>query len=194
MTERFSLEQELREGGAGVAEARELAQLAARLPELRQLPLVATPPGLKVGRRFARRRQAWARSRWALALAGTAAAAVLVTGGVIAAAQSAIPGEALYPVKLETERVAVRFAPGMHDEIMMRRADEVNELVVHNARPAQVDATLAAYERAVVSDGSGSYAARDYCAGMLKTAAGQADPATRAKIMSSLSRLKLDNT
>lgn len=194
MNERYNLEEELRAGGAGVTEARELADLAGRLPELRRLPLVATPPGLTVGRRFARRRLAWARSARMLAFASTAAVTVLVTGGVIAAAQSAMPGTALYPVKLGTERVAVRLAPGMHDEIMMRRADEVNELVARHSRPAQVDAALASYEQAVEKDPSGSYAARDYCAGMLKTAAHEADPATSAKIMSSLSRLKLDNS
>ena len=194
MSERNLLERELRAGGAGPDEARELARLAEKLPGLRQLPLVATPPGLAVGRRFARRRLGLQRSRRTLALAATAAAAVLVTGGLIAAAQSALPGTALYPVKRGTEQVAERFAPGMHDEVMMRRADEVNELVARHGRTAMIDATLASYEQAVVSDPNGSYAARDYCAGMLKSAAKQADPATRAKIMASLSRLKLDST
>ena len=46
MSERNLLERELRAGGAGPDEARELARLAEKLPGLRQLPLVATPAAM----------------------------------------------------------------------------------------------------------------------------------------------------
>jgi len=191
MDKQPNLEQELMLGGATAAEARELATLARRMPAMRQLPVVQTPTNLRLGRRSARRRW-WVRhtSHWAL-LAGVMSAGVTAVAVVVVMAQMAIPGEALYSVKRASETVAVRLQPKFHDELMMRRADEVNQLVSRGSSPQTVSATLASYDQAVAHDPAGSYAARDYCAGMLKTAAAQADPATRAQIMQSLSLLKL---
>jgi hypothetical protein len=189
-----TLEQELVLGGATASEARELAGLARQLPEVRQLPLLQTPAGLKHGHRMVRHRRTM--RRWSLmgVLGGAMAAAVLVTVITTAAAQTAAPGEALYPVKRASEAVAVRVAPGFHDDMMMRRADEVNTLVERHKSNGLISATLASYNQAVTRDPAGSYAARDYCAGTLKAAAAKADPGTRSQIMHSLSQLKLDNT
>jgi hypothetical protein len=189
-----TLEQELLLGGAGSVEARELAGLARRLPELRQLPLLQTPPSLQMDRRVLRRRLWLRRVPLAGLFTGAAATAAMLMAVVTAAAQPAVPGDALYSVKRASEAVAVRLAPGFHDEIMMRRAEEVSTLIQRDSNPRLTRATLASYDQAVTQNPAGSYAARDYCAGMLRSAAAKADPATRAEIMQSLSRLKLDES
>jgi hypothetical protein len=189
-----TLEQELILGGAGAAEARELARLARSLPELTQLPLLQPPPTLQIGHRAVRRRLWLRRLPLAGMFTGAVALAAMAMAVVTAAAQPAMPGDALYGVKRASESVAVRLAPGFHDETMMRRADEVSTLVRQRNNPGLIRTTLASYDQAVAQDPAGSYAARDYCAGMLKSAAKQADPATRSRIMQSLSHLKLDES
>lgn len=191
MNSKSTLEQELRLEGADQTEARQLAELAGRMPKLRQFP--GMPPALAVEHRQIRRRFVWRRL---FSFAGLSTAGIIVAviaGGVIAAAQSALPGEPLYSVKRGTEAVALSFQPHLHDQIMMNRAGEVSALVAAHRDPSLIQATLASYDQAV-KQSPGSYAAREYCASMLRDAAGQANPSTRAQIMQSLSRLHLDST
>lgn len=190
----YTLEQELILGGARADEARALAGLARRLPAMRQLPLVQTPPSLQWGRRAAGRRRLIRRSSRLAVLMGAVATGVVAASIVVVMAQMTVPGDALYAVKRASEAVGVRLSPGFHDEVMMRRADEVNQLVTRRANPQIITATLSSYDQTVGRNPAGSYAARDYCASMLKAAAAQANPATREQIMHSLSLLKLQES
>jgi hypothetical protein len=186
-----SLEQELIMAGADPEEARELNEFAGRLPMMRQLPQL--PPGLEHGHREMRRR-ATSRRSFAFASYATAMVAVVVlAGGSLAAAQSALPGDALYSLKRSSENLAATFQPAQHDQIMMNRATEIDQLVAHHRNPTLIHATLASYD-GEVKQTPGSYAAREYCSNMLRAAATHADPTTRSEIMQSLSHIQIDHS
>ena len=54
--------------------------------------------------------------------------AVLASGSVVLA-QKSLPGDALYPVKRLSENVAVSLNPALEQEIVVRRSQEVKDLV-----------------------------------------------------------------
>ena len=189
-----TLEEELISAGATAAEAENLARLARRLPATRQLPLMQAPASLLEGKRIARRRGLVRISSRVAMLVGSMATAAIVAAVVVVAAQGAMPGDALYSTKRASEAVALRIDPGFHDQMMMRRADEINQLVASGSNNNLIAATLASYDQSVTHDPAASYAARDYCAGMLEHAAAHANPAMRSQILQSVAMLKLQDS
>jgi hypothetical protein len=66
--------------------------------------------------------QGTARKRWAVTLAGIAAALILTlasVGGTVYASQNSLPGDALYPVKTLTEKVQLRLEHDPEDRIQL---------------------------------------------------------------------------
>jgi hypothetical protein len=190
--ENRSLKQELMDEGASQTEASRLSELAQNLPKLRLLP--SPSPSLAFRKRQLTRRLNWRRISVFVRYSATAMAAVLIGVVVTSGAQSALPGDPLYGLKLQSETLAAHFQPQMHDQIMMNRADEISQLVASHRNVRLIDATLNSYNLAVELDPSGSYSARDYCASMLRSAAQHSDGATKAKIMESLSRISVDQS
>ena len=170
-----TLHKELRQAGASLQEVTELSQLARQLPELNGLP--AKP-----------KRSWWTRFKpvpIAAAIGGLVVGAVL-----IAVAQGSMPGSALYPVKRLSEQAAVAADPSYRATLMMRRSQEVKQLVNRRAGQGRVLATLANYRRAAAAYKTDNYAAFEYCKTNLAQAAAAAPPAERAAIDSTLHSLQ----
>src|SRR3989344_2268940 len=67
--------------------------------------------------------------------------AVLGTGSVVFA-QKSLPGDVLYPLKRLSENVAVSLNPALEQEIVVRRSQEVKDLVEQKEDPELVKDTL----------------------------------------------------
>src|SRR3990172_6061690 len=67
--------------------------------------------------------------------------AVLGTGSVVFA-QKSLPGDVLYPVKRLSENVAVSLKPELEQEIIIRRSQEVKDLVEKKEDPELVKNTI----------------------------------------------------
>ena len=90
-----------------------------------------------------------------------AAAFVLIggTAGVAAAAESALPGDALYPLKrgIESAKVSLNSSDSGKGQDLLRQAstrlDEVNGLIASDSSADQISSTLDSFERSA-SDGA----------------------------------------
>lgn len=91
-------------------------------------------------------RSAFMRIAWSMRTAPALALAIIITligsgSGISFAAQNAIPGETLYPVKLATERARMTFTPNkkakaeLHLQFASRRLHEVERLISENRQP-----------------------------------------------------------
>jgi hypothetical protein len=120
----------------------------------------------------------------------TAAVVFLLIGMTsVASAQTSLPGNWLYPVKRLSENTAVKFNPNYRATLMMRRADEVKQLIGAQADSKQVIATLAAYDVQAASYKSKNYPAFAYCKSNLEQAAAQANPVEKQHIATTLASL-----
>jgi hypothetical protein len=182
------LKQELQAAGAAPEDAARLTRLAAGLGRLK-----AQGPQLAVGHRPPQTGDRW----WpALPTVGLAAAGGLLTGLVLVAlAQTSFPGSWLYPVKRASEAVAVQAQPDYRAVLMMRRAQEVRELVAHNGSPRLVATTLHDYtvEATAYQAQSGrNYGAFRYCQTNLQQAETQAGGQERQAIAATLAAFPPD--
>lgn len=162
------LQRELLAVGAGPNEARELVHLASQLPKLR---LRATAPN--------------ANPRLWLQTTGTFAA----IGAIVAAfimAQNSLPGSWLYSLKRVSENTVATINPDYQGTIMMRRAQEVSELVTAHAPESTVLTTLQQYQQVASSYKDANQAAIAYCKHHLETAQTNATPAERYAISQTL--------
>ncbi|HEY5442535.1 MAG TPA: hypothetical protein VIJ68_03285 [Candidatus Saccharimonadales bacterium] len=173
MSSKHALHDELAAAGAKPAETKGLLEVAHQLRHLRAAK-VSQP-----------------RRRWRFAPAGVAAVVGLVLGAnLIAYAQTSLPGSWLYPVKRLSERVAVSFDPNYRATLMMRRSEEVAQLVNHRASSPVVLATLADYRTDAAAYKSANYAAFEYCKSNLKQAAAAAPKPQQQAIDSTLTSLQ----
>lgn len=174
MNKMTGLRRELMDSGASVAEARELAQLAGRLHQLRAEPTAT------------RSKPLWLR----LAPASAAAVVALVAGmSLTAFAQSSLPGSWLYPVKRISENTAVAVHPQYRATLMMRRADEVRQLVAKGSSGGRVEATLADYQQVAKAYKGTNYPAFEYCKTNLQQAEQGATAAEKQAIAGVLKTL-----
>ena len=137
------LEKELKIRGLSQTEAEELGQVAksigqigrfARSEEVKEQFLVKLL-GTKKQELFA-----WPRL-FAPAVAFVLILVVLGAGSVVFA-QKSLPGDFLYPVKRLSENVAVSLNPELEQEIVVRRSQEVKDLVEQKEDPELVKNTL----------------------------------------------------
>jgi len=168
-----TLKTELLSAGASATEADELASLAGRLRTLR-----AAPERQKAALRFG------------LLPASLVAMVTLLVGmAVVSFSQSSLPGNVLYPVKRVSENTAVAANPSYRATLMMRRADEVRQLVANGASSGRVSATLDLYQTEAAAYKSENYPAFAFCRSNLQQAEKRANPAEKAQIAEVLKNL-----
>ena len=173
-----TLRRELRSSGASVVESDELLHLAGRLSSLRAVPRTTALQSRK--RAFAYR---------LLPTSAVAVLALLVGMSTVAFAQNSLPGNWLYPVKRLSENTAVAVHPDYRATLMMRRADEVRQLVADNASTSRVKATLADYQVQAKAYTATNYPAFDYCKSNLHQAEQTANSSEKQMIASVLKNL-----
>jgi hypothetical protein len=173
-----SLESELKQAGASEAEAKSLANLAVSLhalkgtePQLaREFKYYGPPPSPWLA--------------WSKVMFGSLTVIGALSIGLIIASvsQTTIPGNLLYPIKQFTENLAVAVQPDYRGVLMMRRAQEVKQLVAQNSSPRLVDATLQNYKFEVAQYKGGNYADYEYCESTLLQAEHMASGTQRLAI------------
>jgi hypothetical protein len=173
-----TLRDELQTTGASGKEARELATLAGQFASLKDRRALLPDPTPN--------KSSWFR----LAPVLTTAFVFLFIGmAVVTTAQASIPGNVLYPVKQLSENTAAAIVPSYHATLMMRRADEVKQLVAKHASSKQVLATLADYSTQASAYKTKDYAAYTYCKNSLEQAAANANAAEKPQIASTIASI-----
>jgi hypothetical protein len=170
------LQTELRQAGASKSETAELAQVAT------QLKVLSTHAVVPVSR------PNWYRRLLPLSMASVAG--LLIGAMLIAYAQTSLPGSWTYPVKKLSEQAAVLFDSNYRATLMMRRSQEVRELIHNGADQQIVLATLLDYQHEAAAYKSTNYAAFEYCKSNLVQAAGVAPATERSAIRNALSSLQ----
>lgn len=176
-SEHQTLRQELHQAGAKSSEMDELVSVAD------QLRLLKTAPASSKSRR-------WIKPLRPALIALPVLALSLI---IIMLAQSAMPTSWLYPVQKMSDAVAVKIHPEYRATVMMRRADQVNELVNSHASRQLILSTLDSYQAEAADYKTlphTSYAAFEYCETTLKQAAAAAPTDVRQAITNSLDSLQ----
>jgi len=183
MNDRSQLQKELRQAGASTAEVKELPPIAASLRVLKNLDTKAinrTHPRVSFWQR--------AIKPAAFALSGLAVGMALVI-----ISQGVLPSSWLYPVQKASDSVAIRIDAQYRANVMMKRAQQVNELVANHASSKLVLATLADYTKDASTYKSmphANYAAFEYCKTNLQQATTSASPSIHEAIATSLQNLQ----
>ncbi len=168
-----TLKHELLSAGASKSEADELAAVAQRLQALRAIPeSQTTRPHFRL-----------------VPVLSVAVVAPLVGMALVTFSQPSLPGSWLYPVKRLSENTAVAANPNYRATLMMRRADEVRQLVADDAGADKVSATLSTYQAEATAYKSVNYPAFTYCRSNLKQAEQHANSAEKAQIAAVLKNL-----
>jgi hypothetical protein len=172
------LAEELKAAGASASETRELAAVAGSLKQLKGHEPAAA------GRRSGTLRTLMPYGF--TSLAGIAAGMTLVI-----LSQTVLPGSWLYPVQKLSDNIAVSVHPDYRGTIMMKRAQEVRQLIAGHAAPNVVLAALSDYknEAYVYKSAPANYAAFEYCKANLQQAAAIAPNSERQAIENTLSSL-----
>lgn len=163
---------------AGAAES-EIGSLLKVVRKLNRLKHLNSPPSHAVYRRVSVRLTAFA---------------VLAIGILfITVTQNTLPGSWLYPIQTLSDNVAISLHPEYRSEVMMKRAQEVRQLVANRASLSLVLATLADYKAvaATYRAAPANYAAFENCKQSLQQAAAIAPAPERQAINNSL--LSLNN-
>jgi hypothetical protein len=179
---RQQLRKELLAAGASAAEVKELLPLASKLNLLKDNgPMTA---------KNSERTRRWLRIVKPAAFVASGLAAGMF---VIIISQAALPTSWLFPVQKFSDHVAISIHPQFRANVMMKRAQQVNQLVASHANSKQVLATLADYSSeaaAYKSTAHANYAAFEYCKTNLQQAASAASPDVRRAISTSLQSIE----
>lgn len=171
-TSDLQLKRELSQAGAKASEVDSLASIAG------SLRLLKSRPKLKV---------------WHILKPAVLATSSLALGALIVMlSQSVTPASWLYPVQKLSDAAAIEVHPGYRATVMMRRAQQVNQLVAGRASSGVILSTLDSYEteaKDYKSTPRSDYAAFDYCKANLRQAADSAPPDVRQAISDSLQEL-----
>lgn len=172
---------ELRAAGATNTELKELGSIASNLSKLKRKSLPLGVPD----------RQRRARLRLVLGISAPAIIGVAVGMFLVIASQTVLPGSSLYPVQAASDGLAAAINPRYQETLMMKRAEQVRQLIANHAPSKRVFATLADYKKQAASYKSvaSNYAAFEYCKDNLQQAAGQATGRERQAINKTLSSL-----
>jgi hypothetical protein len=160
---------ELRDSGASPTEIRAFTALASELGSLRIRKLSKTV------------------MPFVLALSAVAACIVLVYSS-----QNVLPTSHLYPVQKFADAFVARVDPSYRKTVMMKRADQVQELVSDKAQPKLILAALADYSNEADAYGTLSnakYSAFRYCKSKLEQAALSAPSGVRQAIITSINSI-----
>lgn len=107
---------------------------------------------------------------------------------LIIVSQAALPGSLLYPLQKVSDSVSISLDPSYTGMIMMKRAEQVRQLVSDHASSSLVLATLADYqtEASGYKHTASHYAAFEYCERNLQEASTMATAAERQAIHTTL--------
>lgn len=173
------LEKELLQAGASRTEAESLVALGGQLRAL--------APEKQPTVRYWEAGGAYLRRLLPSVVSGLAC--LLLGISLVIFAQASVPGQVLYGVKRASERAVTVIHPGYRENIMLRRAREVDALVTKNAPQQQVLASLTSYTAAAHdylrhdSDNPDSQTPiRSYCKETLQLAAAKTSGAERTAI------------
>ncbi len=174
----------MKSAGASASEITELAGIASNLNQLKASKSPSSGSVLHDQRQ----------SRWrTLIPVGLTSITGLALGmALVILSQTVLPGSWLYPVQKLSDNVAIAVHPNYRGVVMMKRAQEVKQLVAQHANSDTVLATLADYrnEAAIYKSVSTNYAAFEYCKSNLQQAAQTAPNPERQAINDTLSALK----
>lgn len=179
-----NLREELKAAGASAAEVAELAGIAGNLKRLKTSSGSLPKPTLHSQRT----------GRWKtlIPLGLTSLAGLALGMAVVILSQTVLPGSRLYPIQKLSDKAAVSIDPVYRGIVMMKRAQEVKQLVARHADSNTVLATLADYknEAAIYKSVPANYAAFEYCKSNLQQAAASAPNPERQAIDNTLLSLK----
>jgi hypothetical protein len=183
MNHNTKLRNELKQAGASDSEVNELMRLTDSIKQLKEAKSMPKLPVMKFRRP----------AKWRLvAPLGLASVTGLVLGmAIVILSQATLPGNVLYPVQKFSDSVAVSLDPSYRGTVMMKRAQEVKQLIANHSNSNLVLATLSDYtsEASVYKSAYSNYAAFEYCKDSLQQAATMATSSERQAIQSSLSSL-----
>jgi hypothetical protein len=110
---------------------------------------------------------------------------------LIVSSQTVLPGNVLYPIQKASDSLAVSMDSSYRGTIMMKRADQVKQLVNNHADSSKVISTLADYKQQAESykSVSSNYDAFEYCKNSLEQAAKAAPTHERDAINNTLQSL-----
>lgn len=132
--------------------------------------------------------------RWKIPLlvSGTGLAGLVLGVALMIFSQVALPGNWLYPVQKMSDNAAVALQPSYRGTVMMRRADQVKQLVAERAGQGAVLEALADYrtEAAAYKSSTNNYALFDYCKSDLQQANSQTTGPEHAAITKTLAELQ----
>lgn len=171
------LYKELRSAGSDESE---IAQLLPIATDLRTLKHAETATS-SIGRRRL------------ITFAACTAASLAFVACFAMIAQTVLPTSRLYPLQKFSDTLAMDIHPNYRATVMMRRADQVDELVAAHASSNTTLATLANYSTVASvykTTPHASYAAFEYCEVKLRQASASAPPKVRTAIASSLYSLE----
>lgn len=175
------LRKQLRQVGANSTEINELVPIASQLSKLSQRQAVtAQTPSFNWFTRLFKPL--------------TLIASGLVLGILlIVVSEAASPASFLYPVQKFSDGVAVDIHPQYRATVMMKRAQQVDQLISQHASSKRVLATLADYTQqanAYKVSTHTDYSAFEFCKDSLEQAAISASPTVKQAIASSLQSLE----
>jgi len=174
------LTQELNQAGASPTEVQSLLPIAASLSQL------ATRPATTAAGRVRRWPQAVRPVGWITVGVALGMFVVLIS-------QAVLPSSWLFPIQKMSDSVAVSLHAPYRATVMMKRAQQVNQLVAAHASSHQILTTLADYSHqasAYKATADAHYAAFIYCQANLQQAASTASPSIRQAIAASLQSLE----
>lgn len=177
-----NLRQELRSAGASHSEITELLPLASTLGQLKSS---------KDSQSMASRTQHKSRWKVLVPIGLTSISSIAIGMALIIFSQTVLPGSLLYPVQKLSDNVSMSVDSGYRGTVMMKRAQEVKQLIAEHASSKLVLATLADYqtEASAYKSAPANYAAFEYCKSNLQQAAIMAPSSERKAINNTLSSL-----
>ncbi|HVC35961.1 MAG TPA: hypothetical protein VNE40_00740 [Candidatus Dormibacteraeota bacterium] len=179
-----NLSNELKSAGASDEEVKELVVVASNIKHLKDSKGSVARPVLQ-----AQRQNRW---RTLIPIGLTSLAGLALGMAVVILSQTVLPGSLLYPVQKLSDNVAVSVNPSYRGSVMMKRAQEVKQLIADHANSGVVLATLADYQVEALSYKSApaNYAVFEYCKSNLQQAATIAPNSERQAIDKTLSSLQ----
>jgi hypothetical protein len=179
-----NLKEELKSAGASDSEVIELVAVASNLKQLKDSKSSVAKPISQTQRH----------SRWrTLVPIGLTSLTGLALGmAVVILSQTVLPGSPLYAVQKLSDNVAVSVNPSYRGTVMMKRAQEVKQLIAQHANSNIVLATLADYqgEAMAYKSAPANYAVFEYCKANLQQAAAIAPTPERQAIDKTLLSLQ----
>lgn len=174
------LREELKLTGATDSEIKELLPLAANLKQLKN------SRGSQSKATVHRQRH----SRWKtlLPIGITSITSLALGMTLVILSQTVLPGSVLYPIQKLSDNASMTVDPSYRGTVMMKRAQEVKQLIAKHAPSNLVMATLADYrvEASVYKSSSANYAVFDNCKEYLQQAAAIAPSPERQAINNTL--------